>query len=79
MKRLCVGKLPPFLMIQLKRFDFDWNQELSQKFNDYFQFPLELDMFPFTAQGLAAADSLLFQNFFQILILLLSLLILFKL
>lgn len=66
-------------MIQLKRFDFDWNQELSQKFNDYFQFPLELDMFPFTAQGLAAADSLLFQNFFQILILLLSLLILFKL
>uniref|UniRef100_F1KPN6 ubiquitinyl hydrolase 1 n=1 Tax=Ascaris suum TaxID=6253 RepID=F1KPN6_ASCSU len=53
-KRLCVAKLPPYLTIQLKRFDFDWERDLPQKYNDYFEFPLDLDMMPYT---LAEAES----------------------
>ncbi|EFO24354.2 hypothetical protein LOAG_04131 [Loa loa] len=55
-KRLCVARLPPYLTIQLKRFDFDWERDSPQKYNDYFEFPIDLDMMPFTAYGLAQAE-----------------------
>ncbi|KAM3727860.1 putative ubiquitin carboxyl-terminal hydrolase FAF-X [Dirofilaria immitis] len=55
-KRLCVARLPPYLTIQLKRFDFDWERDSPQKYNDYFEFPLDLDMMPFTVHGLAQAE-----------------------
>ncbi|MPC55428.1 putative ubiquitin carboxyl-terminal hydrolase FAF-X [Portunus trituberculatus] len=38
------------MAIQLKRFDYDWERECSIKFNDYFEFPRELDMDPYTEQ-----------------------------
>lgn len=47
-KRICLKKLPPIMAIQLKRFDYDWERECSIKFNDYFEFPRELDMDPYT-------------------------------
>ena len=56
MKRTCFKKLPQILAIQLKRFDYDWERETPIKFNDYFEFPRELDMEPYTVQGLAKAD-----------------------
>lgn len=49
-KRICLKKLPPILAIQLKRFDYDWERETSVKFNDYFEFPRELDMDPYTGE-----------------------------
>ncbi|VDK83254.1 unnamed protein product [Litomosoides sigmodontis] len=55
-KRLCVARLPPYLTIQLKRFDFDWERDSSQKYNDYFEFPIDLDMMPFTVHGLAQTE-----------------------
>ncbi|CAF1148229.1 unnamed protein product [Rotaria sordida] len=55
-KRTCFKKLPTVLAIQLKRFDYDWERETPIKFNDYFEFPRELDMEPFTVQGLAKAE-----------------------
>ncbi|CAF3635592.1 unnamed protein product [Rotaria socialis] len=55
-KRTCFKKLPPVLAIQLKRFDYDWERETPIKFNDYFEFPRELDMEPYTVQGLAKAE-----------------------
>ena len=55
-KRTCFKKLPPVLAIQLKRFDYDWEREMPIKFNDYFEFPRELDMEPYTVQGLAKAE-----------------------
>ncbi|VDM98498.1 unnamed protein product [Thelazia callipaeda] len=55
-KRLCVARLPPYLTIQLKRFDFDWERDVPQKYNDYFEFPILLDMMPFTVYGLAQAE-----------------------
>lgn len=48
MKRLCVKKLPPILAIQLKRFEYDFERVCAIKFNDYFEFPRDLDMDPYT-------------------------------
>ena len=55
-KRLCVKKLPPILVIQLKRFDYDYERECAIKFNDYFEFPRNLDMEPYTVGGLAKIE-----------------------
>ncbi|KAK4475402.1 hypothetical protein MN116_002461 [Schistosoma mekongi] len=52
LKRMCIQKLPLVLTIQLKRFDYDWEQGVSLKFNNYCEFPRHLDMLPYTAQGL---------------------------
>lgn len=55
-KRLCVKKLPPILCIQLKRFEYDFERVCAIKFNDYFEFPRELDMDPYTVSGLAKIE-----------------------
>ncbi|XP_047391135.1 probable ubiquitin carboxyl-terminal hydrolase FAF-X isoform X5 [Sciurus carolinensis] len=55
-KRLLIKKLPPVLAIQLKRFDYDWERECAIKFNDYFEFPRELDMDPYTVAGVAKLE-----------------------
>jgi len=55
-KRLLIKKLPPVLAIQLKRFDYDWERECAIKFNDYFEFPRELDMEPYTVPGVAKLE-----------------------
>ena len=56
-KRLCIKKLPPILVIQLKRFDYDFERDAAVKFNDYFEFPRELDMEPYTVAGLAKKEN----------------------
>ena len=58
LKRVCVRTLPPHLLIHLKRFDFDLETLERAKVNTKFAFPLgegELDMFPFTEEGIRAA------------------------
>lgn len=55
-KRLCVKKLPKILTIQLKRFDYDFENECAIKFNDYFEFPRMFDMNPYTVNGLAEIE-----------------------
>ena len=37
MKRMCIKTLPSTLVIQLKRFYYDWDAARSLKFDDYFQ------------------------------------------
>lgn len=70
MKRLSIKKLPTNLVVQLKRFEFDWEKGVNNllvrfviiilqepvKFNDYFEFPFSLDMKPYTAEALASLD-----------------------
>ncbi|KAK3574939.1 hypothetical protein QTP86_019806 [Hemibagrus guttatus] len=56
-KRLLIKTLPPVLAIHLKRFDYDWDRECAIKFNDYFEFPRELDMEPYTVAGVAKLES----------------------
>ncbi|VDH98041.1 ubiquitin carboxyl-terminal hydrolase 9/24 [Mytilus galloprovincialis] len=55
-KRLLIKKLPQVLAIQLKRFDYDWERECAIKFNDYFEFPREFDIDPYTVQGMAKIE-----------------------
>ena len=69
---MCIKNLPQVLVIQLKRFDYDWERydnfgnhifncdlsfrEMAVKFNDYFEFPKEFDLQPYTAAGLAKIE-----------------------
>jgi ubiquitin carboxyl-terminal hydrolase 9/24 len=50
LKRTCVKELPRYLIVSLKRLDFD--RMIRVKVNDFCEFPLELDMFPYTQEGL---------------------------
>jgi len=58
-----IRKLPKILAIQLKRFDYDWERECAIKFNDYFEFPKELNMEPYTVQGLAKLEGEIIDEF----------------
>jgi len=42
------------LVIQLKRFSYDWEAGRSLKFDHYFQFPHEVDMHPYLSDSVAA-------------------------
>ncbi|CAM1321691.1 USP24 (predicted) [Pycnogonum litorale] len=51
-KRMCIKTLPPVLVVQLKRFGYDWEENRALKFDDCFKFPWTLDMYPYTATGI---------------------------
>lgn len=52
LKRTVIKDLPRFLIMSLKRFEFDFDRMIRVKVNDYCEFPLELDMLPYTQEGL---------------------------
>ncbi|XP_037071034.1 ubiquitin carboxyl-terminal hydrolase 24-like [Pollicipes pollicipes] len=56
-KRTLIKSLPPVLVIQLKRFGYDWLAGHSIKFDGFFQFPFTLDMGPYTEEGVTAAQA----------------------
>ena len=56
-KRMCIRQLPKTLVIQLKRFHYDYETNRAVKFDDYFEFPRFLDMAPYTTEGLKANAS----------------------
>ena len=43
-------------------------REMAVKFNDYFEFPREFDIFPYTAVGLAKMEGTEFQSSTEILL-----------
>lgn len=43
-----IKKLPKILVICLKRFEFDYTKMQKKKINDYFEYPQEIDMSPYT-------------------------------
>jgi len=55
-RRVCVKHLPNYLVIALRRFEFDFDTMTRMKLNDYFEFPMELNMEPFTQEGLERAE-----------------------
>jgi ubiquitin C-terminal hydrolase len=57
-KRCYFKKLPNTFIIHLKRFEFDFNTMLRIKVNDYFEFPLEFNMFKWTRDHLVEAKEL---------------------
>eukprot|EP00124_Ichthyophonus_hoferi_P001426 Ihof_evm2s74 gene=Ihof_evmTU2s74 len=56
-KRTCIKELPPTLMIHMKRFEFDMDQMKRIKVNDYCEFPHQLNMEPYTLEGLAKKEA----------------------
>ena len=50
-KRSTIKKLPPCLPIHLKRFDLDYTTFQTVKLNERFDFPVEINMFPYTLEG----------------------------
>lgn len=52
LKRMCIKKLPNTLVFVLKRFALDYNTLQTTKLNDQLEFPEELDMKPYTKEGL---------------------------
>jgi hypothetical protein len=51
-KRACFKQLPHTLAVHLKRFEFDYETMQRLKVKSRFEFPMELDMTPFTAEGI---------------------------
>lgn len=52
LKRQSIKYLPNKLVLVLKRFEFDYDNMVKYKLNDYFEFPNELDMYPYTQEYL---------------------------
>ena len=50
-RRCFINNLPPVLLIQLKRFEFDLQTMRNTKLNDEFSFPIELNMEGYTKEG----------------------------
>ncbi|QPH16557.1 hypothetical protein C2857_001230 [Epichloe festucae Fl1] len=53
-KRACLKDVPDNLICHLKRFDFNLRTMQRNKINDYFSFPLSLDISPYTVEYLNA-------------------------
>ncbi|KAK9245018.1 hypothetical protein V1506DRAFT_560668 [Lipomyces tetrasporus] len=47
-KRICLKDVPNHLIFHLKRFDFDLQTMQRSKINQHFEFPMEIDIEPFT-------------------------------
>eukprot|EP01127_Copromyxa_protea_P022514 TRINITY_DN8090_c0_g1_i1.p1 TRINITY_DN8090_c0_g1~~TRINITY_DN8090_c0_g1_i1.p1 ORF type:complete len:2714 (-),score=433.50 TRINITY_DN8090_c0_g1_i1:44-7879(-) len=56
LKRCCINKLPNFLIIHLKRFDFDLELLRRSKINQYCSFPPNLNVEAYTKEGLARRE-----------------------
>lgn len=66
LKRCCIAQVPDTLVLQLKRFKMDWNTMVKEKINDRFVFGHDLDLFPYTATGIAQAEELSLKSSAQI-------------
>ena len=52
LKRTSIKRLSPTLIIHLKRFEYVVERQAHRKLSDYFEFPIELDVQPYTKEGL---------------------------
>lgn len=50
-RRICLRSLPNLLLLTLRRFDFDMDTMTRMKLNSYCEFPLNLNMEPYTVEG----------------------------
>mmetsp|Transcript_19956 Transcript_19956/g.36937 ORF Transcript_19956/g.36937 Transcript_19956/m.36937 type:complete len:2099 (-) Transcript_19956:32-6328(-) len=57
-KRTCIKQLPNILIIIMPRIAFDYDLMTRKKLNDYCEFPLDLDMTPYTQEALRQKDLL---------------------
>jgi ubiquitin C-terminal hydrolase len=57
LKRICIKELPRHLILHLKRFEFDMEEFRKYKVDDFCNIPHELDMQPYTVEGIAKAEA----------------------
>ncbi|CAD8072236.1 unnamed protein product [Paramecium sonneborni] len=57
LKRTCIKKLPDHLILVLKRFNFDFDSMAKVKINERIEFPFELDLLPYSQQGLRQQEN----------------------
>jgi ubiquitin C-terminal hydrolase len=57
LKRCCLKSLPNNLIIHLKRFEFDLELMRRTKVNEYCEFPLKLNLEPYTIEGLTRREA----------------------
>jgi len=55
-KRSCIQHLPNTLALHLIRFEFDYQTFQEVKVNDRFEFPQQINMKPYTKEGIMEAD-----------------------
>ena len=55
-KSCCLKTLPNTLILHLKRFEFDLTTMRKNKINDRLSFPMELDMKPYTKEGIVLQE-----------------------
>ena len=65
-KRACLKDVPDNLIFHLKRFDYDVMTGLRSKINDYFAFPEELDMSPYTVEHLKDGEQTATPDMFKL-------------
>jgi ubiquitin C-terminal hydrolase len=58
LKRCCIKSLPNNLIIHLKRFEFDLELMRRTKVNEYCEFPLKLNLEPYTFEGLTRREAI---------------------
>lgn len=56
-RRQNIKKLPRYMIMSLKRFDFDYDRMMRIKINDYFEFDQELDMSNYTQEYLSKKEA----------------------
>lgn len=57
LRRSCIQSLPKNLIIHAKRFEFDLELMKRVKVNDYFEFPMVLNLEPYTKEGLSRKEN----------------------
>jgi len=57
-RRVSIRHLPNIMIFALRRFDFDLDTMNRLKLNDYCEFPMEIDLEPYTVEGLSRRDAL---------------------
>ena len=58
LKRGCIADLPNNLIIHMRRFEFDLEEMRRMKVNDHCQFPIQLNMEPYTKAGLEKQEAI---------------------
>ena len=56
-RRICLRSLPNVMLLALRRFDFDMDTMSRVKLNSYCEFPMTLDMEPYTLEYLTAQET----------------------
>jgi ubiquitin C-terminal hydrolase len=57
LRRCAIRQLPDVLFIHLKRFEFDLETMNRRKLNDFMTFPEELNMLPYTEEGIRLTEN----------------------